>query len=204
MTEDRSRASAVRETFRPPATDLPPWLPVRRPNRLDLDGYREPGRFFVTASTSGRQPWFRRDAVARYCADALRESCSRQRFELVAYCFIPDHLHFLVESEQEGTDLVRLVRDFKQRTGWWFRNRYQAGGLKASPTGFRPSLWQRSYYDHVLGQDDDSDRIVRYILDNPVDACLVEDAFDYPYSWCAYDWPERILASNMPAGLGHD
>src|SRR3989304_3707280 len=43
----------------PPPPGAPPWLPVRRRNRLNLDVYREPGRFFVTISTQGRRPWFR-------------------------------------------------------------------------------------------------------------------------------------------------
>ena len=182
-----------KDVTRPAATDqLPPWLPVRRRNRLDLEVYGESWRFFVTMASAGRRPWFLRQEVVTYCEGELRAACERERFELVAYCFMPDHLHVLVASDREGPDLIHLLRDFKQRTGWWFRNRYQAGGLKASPTtpADRPFLWQKSYYDHVLRRDEDVVDVVRYILENPVRAGLVVEAVDYAYSWSLYGPPE--------------
>jgi len=108
--------------------------------------------------------WFREASVATYCERALRAACEVEGLALEAYCFMPDHVHLLVRSDGEH-DLVRLVRRFKQQTGWWFRNRQVAGGLKASPTN-RHSLWQKSYYDHVLRQEDGIEDVVRYIMSN--------------------------------------
>lgn len=178
--------SHVGEAFRPPATDqLPPWLPTRTRNRLDLEVYGETWRFFVTMATAGRRPWFRTAEITVRCVAELRAACEREGFALLAYCFMPDHLHVLVGSEVDGANLVHFVHGYKQRTGWWFRNRYRAGGLKASPTtpADRPFLWQKSYYDHVLRQDEDVAQVVGYILANPVQAELVEEATQYAYSW---------------------
>jgi REP element-mobilizing transposase RayT len=100
---------------------------------------------------------------------------------------MPDHAHILVSTSQEN-DMVRLVQRFKQATGWWFRNRYSAGGLKASPTsnGARPSLWQKSYYDHILRREEDLGDIVKYILENPVSAGLSREVGNYPHAWSRY------------------
>jgi REP element-mobilizing transposase RayT len=100
---------------------------------------------------------------------------------------MPDHLHFLVSTE-EGNDLVSFVKSFKQKTGYWFRNRSAAGGLKASPTTARgrPALWQRSYHDHILREEEDIADVVAYILDNPVTAGLVETYDQFPHSWSAF------------------
>ncbi|MDZ4277654.1 MAG: transposase [Dehalococcoidia bacterium] len=143
----------------------------------------------MTATTEGRRPWFRRADVAAHCAEQLKSACAAGGFGLTAYCFMPDHVHFLVLNEREG-DLVRFMHRFKQRTGWWFRNRYLAGGLKASPTDARPSLWQKSYYDHLLRRGEDVAEVVRYILENPVRAGLAATAEEYPYAWSAFGVPQ--------------
>ena len=112
---------------------------------------------------------------------------------LETYCLMPDHVHFLVATDAEN-DLVRFIHRFKQQTGWWFRNRYEAGGLKASPTSEsdRPTLWQKSYYDHVLRRDEDTGDVVRYILENPVRAGLAVSASEYPYAWSVFSMPELV------------
>jgi REP element-mobilizing transposase RayT len=96
---------------------------------------------------------------------------------------MPDHLHFLAGTS-EGGDLLSLMHSFKQKTGWWFKNHYAAGGLKASPTlrKHRPALWQKSYYDHILRREEDIGDVIRYIVENPVRGGLVDRAEDYPFA----------------------
>lgn len=190
----QQRAEPVGEAFRPPATELPPWLPARKRNRLPLDVYRLPGRFFVTITTERRQPWFRDPEIAGQCARMLRQACEKEGFTLAAYCFMPDHLHLLVLTEVDN-DLIRFIHRFKQQTGWWFRVRNEAGGLKASPTSAvaRPRLWQKSYHDHVLRRDEELGDVIRYVLENPVRAGLVASCDDYPYAWSSLDEPEPAL-----------
>jgi REP element-mobilizing transposase RayT len=90
---------------------------------------------------------------------------------------MPDHLHLLVDTEDDA-NLIGFVKRFKQTTGWWFRNRYLAGSLKASPA----SLWHKSYYDHVLRSEEGLPQVAKYIVGNPVRAGLVESPEDYPFS----------------------
>jgi hypothetical protein len=42
-------------------------------------------------------------------------------------------------------------------------------------------LWQRYCFEHVVRDDERLDRIVRYVLDNPIRAGLVRSVQDYPY-----------------------
>ena len=193
-SEKQDRSEQVGEAFRPPATSLP----TRKQNRLDLDVYREPGRFFVTITTHNRRAWFQRPDVVGHCTKALRSACQDAGFTLSAFCFMPDHLHVLVTSEGR-TDLVRLVKEFKQATAWWFRNIHQAGGLKASPTSpdNRPSLWQKSYYDHILRREEDVNQVVRYILENPIRAGLATSVDEYPYAWSAAAAPELVRTQGV-------
>jgi putative transposase len=92
------------------------------------------------------------------------------RFAFLAYCFMPDHVHLLLEGTQPDADLIPFVKDAKQRSGHWY----------SATKGGR--LWQQGYFEHVLREDEDSLRVVRYILANPVRARLVGSMEDYPFA----------------------
>jgi REP element-mobilizing transposase RayT len=97
---------------------------------------------------------------------------------------MPDHLHLLVGSEQEA-DLIDLVKRFKQKAGWWFRNVYK-GGLKASLTGL---LRQRSYYDHIVRSDTGLRAAAEYVIGNPVSAGLTTSIGEYRFAG-SFVWPD--------------
>ena len=59
---------------------------------------------------------------------------------------------------------------FKQLAGYAY---------KVRPGGF---LWQPSYYDHVLRDDEETSTAVRYVLENPVRRGLVKSFENYPFS----------------------
>ena len=83
---------------------------------------------------------------------------------------MPDHAHVLVEGTSDTSDLRRLIKSAKQRSGQSFAARHN-----------RP-LWQERFHDRVLRHDEDSKRIARYIIENPVRAGLVHSALDYRLS----------------------
>ncbi len=91
-------------------------------------------------------------------------------FRVWAYCFMPDHLHLLVQGTMLRVSLPQFVREFKQRTSFAFRHQHR-----------RP-LWQRSYYDHVLRDDEDVLTVARYIFENPLRKGLVQEFRGYPFS----------------------
>ena len=82
---------------------------------------------------------------------------------------MPDHVHLLVEGLHEGSDLKEFVRIAKQQSGYAYKMRHE-----------RP-LWQSSYYDHVLRNEDSIPAVIRYILENPVRRKLVTNHRDYAF-----------------------
>jgi putative transposase len=143
----------------------------RKHNRLPLDAYRHPSAYSITTAVKGRRPVFRRAEIVATCLEKLREAADKNDFEVVAYCFMPDHLHLLARTV-ENADLVAFMRLFKQLSGYAYRQL----------TGDSGVLWQTSYYDHVLRQEEDLHDAARYIWGNPVRAGLVESAEEYSYS----------------------
>jgi len=82
---------------------------------------------------------------------------------------MPDHLHLLLGG-QENSDLRDYMKTFKQVSAHNYRK------------DFNETLWQRSYYEHVLRRDGAIEDIAQYILNNPVRAGMVQDLKQYPYS----------------------
>ena len=91
-------------------------------------------------------------------------------FALFAYCFMSDHVHVVAGATAGNADLRRFVTKWKQRSGYVFRQN----------TG--QFLWQPSYFDHVLRDDEETWRAIRYVLENPVRKGLVQNFHDYPFS----------------------
>ena len=100
----------------------------------------------------------------------MKEEAVRTQMTLFAYCLMPDHVHLLICPET-GVDLVSFVQGLKSKTTrvYW-------------STGVTGRLWQRGFYDHILREDEDIERVAGYILANPVRAGLAKDITQYPFS----------------------
>ncbi len=109
-----------------------------------------------------------RDLVEE-CRNILLAAAEHHGFIVLAYCFMPSHLHLLIAGSDESR-LIPFAQRFKQLTGYHFKARY------GQP------LWQRSFHDHVLRGEEDIAQVAEYIWNNPVRAGLVTNREEYPYS----------------------
>ena len=82
---------------------------------------------------------------------------------------MPDHLHLLVETTTDASNLQEFVRVFKQCSSYHWK------------TVFGHVLWQRSYFEHVLREGESPVKAARYLLANPLRAGMVESVEDYPF-----------------------
>lgn len=138
--------------------------------RLPKENYVGCRWHFVTICTDDRQKYLRSSPLVESLLSALRGECSSHQFLLRAYCFMPDHLHLLLQGNSLRADLLQLVEDFKHTTSRSF----------CEATGKR--LWQVSFYDHILRKEDAPGNVASYIWLNPVRAGLVRKAGNYPHS----------------------
>jgi putative transposase len=103
--------------------------------------------------------------------------------EVVAYCFMPDHLHVLIEGTAATSDLLRFTRMFRQRSGHTFRR--QCGRR----------LWQEGYFDRFLRSEERTRDVVTYVVANPLRARLCEDIREYPFIGSARYTIDELVAS---------
>jgi REP-associated tyrosine transposase len=96
---------------------------------------------------------------------------------------MPDHLHVLVTATSEQSDFCELVRRFKQVTAFHYKK----------STG--RSLWQPGYHERILRDDEVTEAVVKYILENPIRARLSEELGEYPFAGSdKYDLAELMTA----------
>ena len=151
----------------------------RKRNRLPLETYRGARAYFLTLACARRTRTFTERRVVENCIETLRSCSERHGFAVLAYCFMPDHLHLLVQGASDS-DLPQFVKDFKQQTGYSYRCSNSA------------ALWQKSYHDHVLRAEEEVRETARYVAANPLRAHLVAAAGDYPYSG-SFVWGRAIV-----------
>jgi putative transposase len=150
----------------------------RRPPRIRGFPYTGLYRYSLTFGTHRRLRLFTDRLHVESVLGQIRRTCDDEQFALLAYCFMPDHVHVVAEGQTESSDLRRFVKIAKQRVAFVFRTVFRV-----------PATWQHGYYERVLRSDEATDTVVRYVLENPVRAGMVSLCDEYPYCGALY-WPE--------------
>ena len=146
------------------------FMIVKRPRRLDGVSYVGYHRYFLTICTDFRRRLFTDAAVASGVVDQLLRTAAFLDFAVLAYCVMPDHLHALVEAKSEQSDLQPFMKRFKQITGFTYRQ------------DAKRRLWQPGYHERILRDDEATETVVRYVLENPIRAGLTSALGDYPFA----------------------
>jgi REP element-mobilizing transposase RayT len=102
----------------------------------------------------------------------IQHTCNERRFALLAYVFMPDHLHMLLQGLAPDSNFVATMTLIRQRTSIAFHERQ------------RIILWQRGYFERVLRDEETTEKVACYLLANPVRAGLVTRAEEYPHMYC--------------------
>jgi putative transposase len=126
--------------------------------------------------------WLQVENIAQIVMKEIH-SLNGSRYELMTYCITPNHVHLLIESlvgEQANhcgrsakypvTDTLRLLKGTTAR----------ACNLELKRTG---NFWQHESYDHVVRDKQELDRIVLYVLNNPVKARLVNEWKEWNFTY---------------------
>jgi putative transposase len=125
--------------------------------------------YFVTCLTYRRNLYFTDKSTVDSVLLILNRVSDRYGFTLLAYCFMPDHLHLLIEGD-ETSSLRNYMQRFKQVSSYIYKKQYSQ------------RLWQRSYYDHVLRKEQSVKEVAGYIVENPVRKGIVTEYNKYPFA----------------------
>jgi REP element-mobilizing transposase RayT len=109
----------------------------------------------------------RNSAFAEEVANALRYF-DEKRYRLFAWCVMPNYVH-VVARLFPGQTLATVVHSWKS-----FSAKHANRIL-----GRHGVFWQREYYDHLIPSEEEFERAIRYVTENPTKAQLK----DWKWVW---------------------
>ena len=149
-------------------------FPKKKKNRLDTYDYSSCGAYFITICTEDRRNYFWENVGAiidrpenielssggEIVNKAIQNiSSTYPAFMADWYVIMPNHIHLLLRvcADEDGRPMVaptvsRVVQQLK--------------GYVSKQIG--KSIWQKSFYDHVIRDREDYEKHVRYICENPL------------------------------------
>src|SRR5687767_7053598 len=95
-------------------------FPVEKRHRLPRECYRGRVTVSFTACIDERRTPFREAEIVRLFLDKLTDALSKRHCVALIYCFMPDHLHVVIQGQDDQADTWQAMVDFKQQTGFWF------------------------------------------------------------------------------------
>lgn len=149
-------------------------LPRRKQIRLKEFDYSQNGYYFVTVCTKSRQPLFWSDVGAdsiRPClseygkiADTAINAIPQHYSNIIIdeYVIMPDHIHLIIKilnDENDGRIISAPTRSIMTIIG-------QMKRWVSKNVGF--SIWQKSYYEHIIRDENDYNEKAQYIINNPM------------------------------------
>ena len=140
--------------------------PGRKTQHHDVPSWVDPAEsdYFITICCQQRgTDQLCTAAIGPAILSAARVYHEQHKWFVSLLLLMPDHLHMLVSFGREY-DMAKMVREWK---------RYLAAqhGIE----------WQREFFEHRLRSHESTDQKVRYIMQNPVRAGLVEQAAAWPW-----------------------
>jgi REP element-mobilizing transposase RayT len=109
--------------------------------------------------------------VAKMVCDNVQFYCRQLDYRLYGLTLMPDHLHVVLSPAASRVPVSTWLDRFKSFTTHQF-----------TETGGRPPLWQKSAFDHVLRDGEKAEGVLRYVIENPVRAGLVEHFEDWRWT----------------------
>jgi|GEM_PF-464963 len=100
------------------------------------------------------------DEIAAIVSDSLNYF-DKERYDIYSWCVMPNHVHVVFRTLQNNK-LEDILHSWKSFTAHEINRIHDSKG----------KIWQREYYDHLVRNQDEFERINKYVLDNPIKACL--------------------------------
>jgi len=124
--------------------------------------------------------WLKEDRIAEIVAGSIQYR-DGEWFDLQAYCIMPNHCHIVLRPlRKAGNDdhgLTQITHNIKRNSA------FQANAI----LGRSGTFWQHESYDHYARNEVELQRIIKYVLQNPVKAGLVTNWQDWKWTYCKYN-----------------
>ena len=105
-----------------------------------------------------------------------------ERYALVAWCVMPNHVHAIAELEEEWP-LARFLHSWKSFTAHGANKILNRSG----------EFWFREYHDRYIRDEEHLRTAIEYVENNPVKAGLVRVRQEWPWSSAKWERERQNL-----------
>lgn len=149
-------------------------LPQRKSPRLEGFDYSQNGAYFITICVQNRLNLFGQiieqemilNDASRMIQSYLQEIPTKfADVKPDLFVVMPNHIHIIIAktSENPNSNISSIVQWLKRIT----TNQYIKGVKQNNWRPFNKRLWQQSFYDHIIRNDEALKRLREYVLYNP-------------------------------------
>ena len=138
-------------------------------HRLPREVYRGILVVSYTKCVKDKKQLFTNLTIFRIFERFLLHELKSGNCEALVYLFMPDHVHLILKGKYPQANSLEVMYKFSQKTGYW---------LSSNSSSFE---WQKDFFDHIIRKEENIEKHIRYVLNNPVRKKLVEYWKDYPY-----------------------
>jgi len=112
--------------------------------------------------------WLNRRELAEVVTESIKHS-EGKTYSLHAWCVMPNHVHVVFEPSM-GHQLPKILHTWKSFTA------HEINAL----LGLKGPVWQAESYDHIVRNALSYQRVVEYVIQNPVKAHLRDWKWVFP------------------------
>ena len=136
--------------------------------------------------------WLKDSRVAAQVAKSMHFSNGKS-YTMHAFSIMSNHVHWVFTpklnerslSEVRGSNPLRFESTDPPMSAIMQSIKGYTAREANKILSRKGSFWEPESYDHEVGDTDEFNRIVRYVLNNPVKARLVKDWRDWKWNWRA-------------------
>jgi REP element-mobilizing transposase RayT len=148
--------------------------PEERRHRAYDEQMRMFGRWEAALDAAQESPrWLADDRIARMMVESIRWRDGKV-YELLAFCIMPNHVHMVFSTDNPLPVVMQSLKGYTSRQANQILNR-------------KGKFWQDESYDHVIRNEEELERILKYVVNNPVKAGLVDAPEQWPWTYCKFD-----------------
>ena len=170
-----------------------------RQKQAYLDTRRAFGRWDTVLDTAKHGPWWLANPQIAAIVDEALHYRHQRVYDLLAFCIMSTYVHLVCTplQRENGTYHAhqRILQSLKRHTARRANIILQRRG----------AFWQAESYDHFVRNAGALERIIQYVINNPVKAGLVSERSEWPWSYCASDtyseWQSELYGSECHSDL---
>lgn len=145
--------------------------------------------FFVTTTVINFIKVFIDETYCDVLINNIKYYQERYDYEILAYCIMPSHFHWIVKTSPSKGTISSIMRDIKKYSAWDILEKLEKDKspflnnfININSLGQKRQFWIHRFDDEVIRDKKMLWTKIKYIHNNPAEAGIVVKPEDYKYS----------------------